>query len=530
GDPALNFDPAKGVVEAPWLSWGPYYWADGLVPRGDGLMWGCEDYLRTDGGQTDGIHYGEIGRRKIANMLLGFFKTDTSARSWFLKPSVIGSPVTSVSAASFSGATLAAEAIVAAFGSGLATATTAATASPLPTTLAGTTVKARDSAGTERPAPLFFVAPAQVNYQMPQGTASGAATITITSGNGAVSTGSTQIAAVAPGLFSANASGQGVAAAVTLRVKADGTQRFEPVAQFDPAQNKFVAVPIDLGPDSGNASDQVFLILFGTGIRYRSSLSAVSAKIGGADAQVMFAGALDGFVGLDQVNIRLERSLIGRGEVDVTLTTDGQAANTVKVSVAGQSQTSQFECTQVIGFSQTNQWYTAGFESAVDNSRWQLLWNGGASINLWADPNYEGWSRSLVSPCGQGQGSPDRVLLTISGDFQNDPNWWAQQINAVIAVIRSKYPRVRQIILQPVVGGPNNGQCLFNGQVVRASSNHPVIDAAIALVAGGSVMAGLSPEVRSCADYSDATGHLTPAATGPIGASIGQFYATFSAP
>ncbi len=239
------------------------------------------------------------------------------------------SAVTSVSAASYSGASLATESIVAAFGSNLATATAAALTLPLPTILAGSTVKARDSAGAERLAPLFFVAPAQVNYQMPPGTAPGAATVTITSGAGTVSVGTVQIAAVAPGLFTADASGGGLAAATALRVKADGSQQFEPVARFDAAQQKFVAAPIDLGPET----DQVFLLLFGTGIRFRSALSAVTAKVGGVDCQVGFAGAQGGFVGLDQVNVRLSRALIGRGEVDIGLTVDGRAANTVKVGI-----------------------------------------------------------------------------------------------------------------------------------------------------------------------------------------------------
>ncbi|MCI0539752.1 MAG: hypothetical protein L0Z50_31475 [Verrucomicrobiales bacterium] len=84
GDPALNFDPARGSVRAPWMAWGPYYWADGLVPRSDGLTWTCEDFIRSDGGDTDGIHYGDTGRAKIAGLLLNFFKTDTTAREWFL--------------------------------------------------------------------------------------------------------------------------------------------------------------------------------------------------------------------------------------------------------------------------------------------------------------------------------------------------------------------------------------------------------------------------------------------------------------
>jgi uncharacterized protein (TIGR03437 family) len=241
--------------------------------------------------------------------------------------------VASVSAASFLGQSLASESIVAAFGTAMATRVEVANTLPLPTTLAGTTVRVRDSAGTERLASLFFVAPTQINFQIPPGTAIGQATITVTSGDGTVSGGVANIASVAPGLFSANASGQGVAAATALRVKADGTQVFEPVARFDAAQNRFVAAPIDLGPDLGAASDQLFLILFGTGWRNRSALTAVTCGIGGVNSEVLFAGEQGGFVGLDQMNVRLPRSLAGRGEVEVAVTVDGRAANTVRVSI-----------------------------------------------------------------------------------------------------------------------------------------------------------------------------------------------------
>ncbi|MGH9842404.1 MAG: hypothetical protein ACREEM_26965, partial [Blastocatellia bacterium] len=131
--------------------------------------------------------------------------------------------IANVSAASYISTSLSPESIVSAFGSGLATTTLAASSTPLPTTLAGTTVKVRDSAGAERLAPLFFVSPAQVNYQMPAGTNNGASTISVTSSDGSVSTGVSQITSVAPGLFTANARGQGVAAALALRIKADGT-------------------------------------------------------------------------------------------------------------------------------------------------------------------------------------------------------------------------------------------------------------------------------------------------------------------
>src|SRR5262245_15869733 len=181
----------------------------------------------------------------------------------------------SISAASFKGEELAADSIVAVFGGELATQTQAAPVLPLPTMLAGTTVRVRDSAGVEHLAPLFFVSPAQVNYLMPERAAAGRATVTISTGNGKVSLGLSQLAAVAPGLFAANANGQGVPAAIAVRVTGDGTQSSEPVAQFDAASGGFVPLPIDLGPET----DQVFLILFGSGIRRVSSQAAASVSI-----------------------------------------------------------------------------------------------------------------------------------------------------------------------------------------------------------------------------------------------------------
>ncbi len=239
------------------------------------------------------------------------------------------SPLASVSAASYSSVELAAESIVAAFGGGLATTAVAANTTPLPTVLAGTTVIIEDSNDTERPAALFFVSPAQINYQIPPGTTTGTATVRVARSGAVVSSGTMQIETVAPGLFTADASGHGLPAAVALRVKADGTQSFEPVARFDPTQNRFAAVPLELGA----ATDQVFLLLFGTGIRFNSSLTAVTSRIGGVNAEVTFAGAQGSLVGLDQINLRLPRNLAGRGEVEIVLTVDGQPANTVRVNI-----------------------------------------------------------------------------------------------------------------------------------------------------------------------------------------------------
>ncbi len=244
-------------------------------------------------------------------------------------PVLLAQPAISVSAASYRGEVITSDEIVAVFGSNLATTTQVATSVPLPTTLSGTTVRVRDSANVERLAPLFFVAPTQVNYLVPPGTAVGQATILITSGNGAVSGSVVEIANVAPGIFVADASGRGLPAANALTFRADGSFSSRPVAQFDPATGRFVAVPIDLGA----IDDRIFLSLFATGVRKRSSLDSVRAIIGGIEAPVSYAGDQGGFVGLDQVNIEIPRALAGSGLVDVTLIVDGQIANVIQINI-----------------------------------------------------------------------------------------------------------------------------------------------------------------------------------------------------
>ena len=253
---------------------------------------------------------------------------DTLTVTWTAGTISVARAVVSVSAASFVGGDLAAEEIVAAFGTGLATTTQVATTVPLPTDIAGTTVRIRDNNGVGRMAPLFFVAPTQINYLVPAGTALGAATVTITSGDGTISVGTVNIVPVVPGLFSANASGTGLAAATVLRIKSNGATSFEPIGQFDAGLGRFVAIPIDLGPEG----EQVFLILNGTAFRNNTGLT-VGVTIGGVASEVLFAGPQGDFVGLDQSNVRIPRSTAGRGEVDVIMTVGTRTSNTVKISI-----------------------------------------------------------------------------------------------------------------------------------------------------------------------------------------------------
>ncbi|MCI0392717.1 MAG: FG-GAP-like repeat-containing protein [Acidobacteria bacterium] len=237
---------------------------------------------------------------------------------------------TMVSAASFTGTSIAPDSIAAIFGLEMGRNSEAAQSRPLPIALANHRVDVRDSSGVDFSTQLFFFSPNQINLLIPAGAANGPASyrvFSLTGGQEPDTTGTLMVERVAPGLFTANSDGGGVPAGSALRAKPGSAQSFEPLALFDGM--KFVPAPIDLGPEG----DQVFLILFGTGIRNRSGLTGASATIGGVICEVQFAGAQGGFDGLDQLNVLLPRSLAGRGEADLILTVDGKRANAVRVNI-----------------------------------------------------------------------------------------------------------------------------------------------------------------------------------------------------
>lgn len=79
GDPELNYDPAKGAAKSPWLAWGPYLWANGETKRADGFTYSRSDFV------DDGTHQSPTGQEKVGKLLLDFFRSDGTTKSWFAK-------------------------------------------------------------------------------------------------------------------------------------------------------------------------------------------------------------------------------------------------------------------------------------------------------------------------------------------------------------------------------------------------------------------------------------------------------------
>ena len=215
---------------------------------------------------------------------------------------------------------VAADSLAAAYGQNLGFVARSAPSVNLPLTLSGIQATVTDATGVARPAPLMYVSPSQVNFEIPDGTASGLATVNIAGASGTV-----QVNAVAPGLYVLG--GTSIAAATAARYPNAGGAPSS-VAVFDCSSGTCVASPIALDNRS-----TVYLSLYGTGIRNRSSLANVTCTVGGASAPVEYAGAQPQYPGLDQVNVALPPTLSGAGIVNVDLTVDGQLSNSVAISI-----------------------------------------------------------------------------------------------------------------------------------------------------------------------------------------------------
>lgn len=241
--------------------------------------------------------------------------------------SVFGTQIAVTNAAGYSGQNFSPDGAAAIFVDNLVNTVLVANTLPLPNSLGGVTVTVTDSSGVARQAALYFISPTQINFLMPTNTAFGLATITVTNASGATASGIVLVTHTAPGIFTANQNGEGIAQALILDVSPTGGQTTSNTAGYDPTSGLWNGTPITM-----TSTDSYFLELYGTGIRYVPA-NGVTATINGVSVPVQYAGAQPQFPGLDQVNLGpLPAGLAGKGTVNVVVTVAGQAANTVTVT------------------------------------------------------------------------------------------------------------------------------------------------------------------------------------------------------
>jgi len=232
-----------------------------------------------------------------------------------------------VNGASFSGS-LAAGSIASLFGTGFAPAAQAADKLPLPTTLGGVSVSVNGF-----PAPLFYVSPLQINFQVPWEAgvvAQPVSTVTVTV-NGVASTPQTfNLAGFAPGLFAMNAAGQGAVLINATGELAAPTGSISGRAARPAKRGEYVSIYCTgLGAVSNQPAN---------GAAAASSPSSITptaptVTIGGMPAPVTFSGLAPSFVGLYQVNVQVPDNAPPGSAVPVVLTISGATSNTVTIAV-----------------------------------------------------------------------------------------------------------------------------------------------------------------------------------------------------
>src|SRR5579872_961840 len=204
----------------------------------------------------------------------------------------------SLAPASGPGHAIAPGSIASLFGQNLAATTASASGFPLPTTLAGTSLTVNGVA-----APLFFVSPDQINFQVPSATDSGTftaygrAVVIVTTAAGSSDPVIADSFMSALGLFTLNATGCGPGA--ILNVKPDGT--------------------VSVNSPANSASPGDYIEIFGTGFGAVRNAQpdgvpatsdplerfgyGVAAFFDGELSNGVFGGRAPGLVGVDQMNV-----------------------------------------------------------------------------------------------------------------------------------------------------------------------------------------------------------------------------------
>jgi uncharacterized protein (TIGR03437 family) len=213
------------------------------------------------------------------------------------------------------------DSFVSLYGANLAVTQQTAQVEPLPLTLSGVSLQVTDAGGNPFIAPLSYVSPQLINFVMPSTVAIGQVAVSVNNGVGATQLGTAIVQNVAPALFSADGSGGGVAAAVTLGIT--GSQQTV-TSVFQCTGATCTPTPINL-----SSASSVYLILYGTGIRHYQN--SIACAINGTSQPVQYAGAQYTYQGLDQINVGPLTGLAGTGTVNVYLVVDGYTSNTLSI-------------------------------------------------------------------------------------------------------------------------------------------------------------------------------------------------------
>ena len=184
-----------------------------------------------------------------------------------------------------------------------------------------------------------------------------------------------------------------------------------------------------------------------------------------------------------------------------------------------------YACTLMIGITATQEWYDAGFESIVNNAKWELIYVHSGFVELWADSKDPVWSTAVLSPCAQNAGTPDRVVfVALNFDF-NTLDQWLPPTTAAVKNLRAKYPSAKRIELMSFIRAPGDRPCPQAPD--KRSTITPAQDDAMAQVAAanpGLVFVAPKFEAKTCAEFTSNPPHPSPAGATAWAKMVANYY------
>lgn len=247
----------------------------------------------------------------------------------------LGSTLTSspaVNEASTGNPFVAPASVASGYGVDLAPTTATSSGPDYPTSLGGVRVHVVDAHGVDHLAPLLYVSPSQINFQISPNAALGYAIVNVENPASSRPAGA-RAAAIGMGgpvLYTVDDSINGTAAATAVRVQADGTQTPVPVFQCSMGAG-CTSVPIDL-----TGTGTVYLSLYGAYFSEWNYPPTTNCTIGGETVTPRYVGPQDPstYNVYSQVNLQLPRTLPkGKVEISCVLVARGFHSNQVTISV-----------------------------------------------------------------------------------------------------------------------------------------------------------------------------------------------------
>jgi hypothetical protein len=171
-------------------------------------------------------------------------------------------------------------------------------------------------------------------------------------------------------------------------------------------------------------------------------------------------------------------------------------------------------CNQVTGGKLTEEWFIAGFETVVDNARWQVKWREDAYVEQWADAQSSFWTAQVDSTCASSTNAPDRLVFgTVSFKYKTQAEW-RSGITQAVNNFKAKWPSVRRIDLVTQIRGPNNMLCPTAptaGETIAVPAEQDAGMADVAAAFPGFVFVGPAVVAHSCSEFQGGGPHLTAA-------------------